>query len=583
MKTRRIIALAGLASFAALTAAACSAPTSSNNENKGGTANGGASAGGLTSANAGGSASGGTTSSGGSASNDASGGGPMNSSGGSTGRGGNAGSNAGGTSAGGMSSSAGGAPRSGGAGGQATANGGASAGAGGARPQVKPESGATLVKVDSTTRRQSFEGWGSSICWWGDRIGGWAEDKRNALVDLIVDAKNGLGYNIFRYNIGGGDNPSHTHMGEHRNMPGFQPTKGTWDWNADARQQAVLKRIVSSGQNIIVEAFSNSPPYWMTKSGCASGSSDGSDNLKDDQYDAFADYLTEVVKHYRDELGITFRTLEPLNEPNANWWKSNGGQEGCHFGPSSQQKIIKAVGAQLASKGLSATTVSASDENSMDDAYNNIRGFDSTSIGYMSQINAHSYSGSKRAELRSLANDKKKRLWQSESGPLSVDLANDMEAAIFMAGRIVQDLRDLQPNAWIDWQLLDTSPTWTSFVFDDKKQSFTPNKRFYMHSGFSRYIRPGATFVSIDNTDMVAALSSDEASLTIVVRNGDKSATRKFTFDLTRLPVLPASIDVYRTSSSENLAHIDPITPGDWSFTATIPASSVTTFVLALK
>ena len=201
----------------------------------------------------------------------------------------------------------------------------------------------------------------------------------------------------------------------------------------------------------------------------------------------------------------------------------------------------------------------------------------------MSQINAHSYSGSKRAELRSLANDKKKRLWQSESGPLSVDLANDMEAAIFMAGRIVQDLRDLQPNAWIDWQLLDTSPTWTSFVFDDKKQSFTPNKRFYMHAGFSRYIRPGATFVSIDNTDMVAALSSDEASLTIVVRNGDKSATRKFTFDLTRLPVLPASIDVYRTSSSENLARVDPITPGDWSFTATIPASSVTTFVLALK
>ena len=359
MKTRRIIVSAGLVAFAAFTAAACGTSTSSNDESKGGTANGGASAGGLTSANSGGSANGGTTSSGGSASNDASGGASTNSSGGSNGRGGNVGSNAGGTGAGGTSSSAGGAPRSGGAGGQASASGGASAGAGGARPQVKPESGATLVKVDSTTRRQSFEGWGSSICWWGDRIGGWAEDKRNALVDLIVDAKNGLGYNIFRYNIGGGDNPSHTHMGEHRNMPGFQPTKGTWDWNADARQQAVLKRLVSSGENVIVEAFSNSPPYWMTKSGCASGSSDGSDNLKDDQYDAFADYLTEVVKHYRDELGITFRTLEPLNEPNANWWKSNGGQEGCHFGPSSQQKIIKAVGAALASKALTGTTVSA--------------------------------------------------------------------------------------------------------------------------------------------------------------------------------------------------------------------------------
>ena len=97
---------------------------------------------------------------------------------------------------------------------------------------------------------------------------------------------------------------------------------------------------------MILEAFSNSPPYWMTKSGCASGSTDGSNNLKDDSYDAFADYLTEVVKHYRDSFGITFRTLEPLNEPNANWWKANGGQEGCHFSPANQQTIIKAVGAR---------------------------------------------------------------------------------------------------------------------------------------------------------------------------------------------------------------------------------------------
>ena len=111
----------------------------------------------------------------------------------------------------------------------------------------------------------------------------------------------------------------------------------------------------------------------MTKSGCASGSTDGSNNLKDDSYDAFADYLTEVVKHFRDSWGVTFRTLEPLNEPNASWWTANGSQEGCHFSPSNQQTIIKAVGAKLTSKGLTATTVGASDENSIDDAYNNMR------------------------------------------------------------------------------------------------------------------------------------------------------------------------------------------------------------------
>ena len=54
----------------------------------------------------------------------------------------------------------------------------------------------------------------------------------------------GLGYNIFRYNIGGGENPAHEHMRQWREMPGFLNAAGTWDWNADANQRNVLRRIV---------------------------------------------------------------------------------------------------------------------------------------------------------------------------------------------------------------------------------------------------------------------------------------------------------------------------------------------------
>ncbi len=179
----------------------------------------------------------------------------------------------------------------------------------------------------------------------------------------------------------------------------------------------------------------------------------------DASYDAFADYLTEVVKHYRDTFGITFRTLEALNEPNATWWTANGGQEGCHFSPSNQQTIVKALGTQLTAKGLTSTTVSASDENSIDDGYNNLRGFDATSLAAMSQMNVHTYSGSDRTQLRALATSKGKRLWQSESGPLNQTLTDDTDAAVFMAGRIISDLRDLQPEAWIDCRLAIRAPT----------------------------------------------------------------------------------------------------------------------------
>jgi len=440
--------------------------------------------------------------------------------------------------------------------------------------------GATLVKIDPSAKRQTFEGWGTSIAWWGNRVGGWNATARNALVDAIVDPVNGLGYNIFRYNIGGGENPAHTHMTRFRQMPGFEPSQGTWAWDADANQTAILQRIVERGSGVILEAFSNSPPYWMTKSGCASGNTDGSNNLKDDSYDAFADYLTEVVKHYRDALGITFRTLEPLNEPNATWWTANGTQEGCHFSAQNQQQIVKAVGASLAAKGLIGTAVSASDENSLDDAYNILRTYDTASLALVAQMNSHSYSGSARATLRQLATTSGKRLWQSESGPLNVTLATDIDSAIFMAGRIMTDLRDLQPNAWIDWQVVDSSGQWSTLAVNDTQQTFRPVKRFYMHSGFSRFIRPGATMLALSGPDMVAALSADGATLALIVRNGDMTAAKSFTFDLTALASVGTQLAVYRVSRTEDLAPLAPIVLTDWSFTLNAPAYSVTTVVI---
>jgi len=511
----------------------------------------------------------------------------------SSGAGGTAGASVGGLDGGAGSSGAGGASGSGGASGRGGAGGsggigGSAGGAGGARPTITAAPGTTLVKVNPGVRHQTFEGWGTSLCWWANHVGGWSATARNAVVDAVTDPTNGLGFNIFRYNIGGGENPSHDHMSQWHEMPGFQAADGTWDWTVDANQRAVLQRIVDNaaagggGAPLILEAFSNSPPYWMTKSGCASGNTDGSNNLKDDSSDAFADYLTEVVKHFRDSWGITFRTLEPLNEPNASWWTANGTQEGCHFSPSNQQTIIKAVGAKLASKGLTATTVAASDENSIDDAYNNMRAFDAASLAAMSQMNTHSYSGSRRAELRTLATSKGKRLWQSESGPLNQTLADDTEAALFMAGRIISDLRDMQAEAWVDWQVGDPSRNWASFALNDSRQTFTYLKRFYMEAGFSRAIRPGATFVDVNNANMVAAVSADGRTLALVVRNGDTANSAGFTFDLTALASVGASADAHRVSRTENLASLAAVPITNWSFVATVTPASVTTFMVTM-
>jgi O-glycosyl hydrolase len=153
---------------------------------------------------------------------------------------------------------------------------------------------------------------------------------------------------------------------------------------------------------------------------------------------------------------------------------------------------------------------------------------------------------------------------------------------LFMAGRIISDLRDLKPEAWLDWQSGDPGRSWASFTLNDQRQTHSPIKRFYMHAGFSRYIRPGATFVAVNDADMVAAQSRDGQYVTVVVRNPQQDTERSFTFDLTSFPNVGAAVSVHRVSRTEDLVSLEDLQVQGYSFVATVPAYSVTTFVIPL-
>ena len=63
----------------------------------------------------------------------------------------------------------------------------------------------TKVVVDPGKKYQLFEGWGTSLCWWAELAGGWDKANYTKLLGAVADPDTGLGYNIFRYNIGGGE------------------------------------------------------------------------------------------------------------------------------------------------------------------------------------------------------------------------------------------------------------------------------------------------------------------------------------------------------------------------------------------
>ena len=167
----------------------------------------------------------------------------------------------------------------------------------------------STVTISPENEFQTFKGWGTSLSWWGNAIGGWQDTtKQSEILDLIFDETDGLGFNVARYNIGGGDDPTHTHMRNGANLEGYQPEPGVWDYTADETQRYVLNEAIARGVNI-VEGFAKTPPYWMTYSGCSAGNVDGASNLKPEYYDDFADYLSEVYLLFKNTYNITFDSL----------------------------------------------------------------------------------------------------------------------------------------------------------------------------------------------------------------------------------------------------------------------------------
>src|SRR5690625_6884251 len=77
-------------------------------------------------------------------------------------------------------------------------------------------------------------------------------------------------------------------------------------------------------------------------------------------------------------------------------------------------KIIKKVADLLEKKGLNETTVSASDENSIDETLEIVKGYDADTLDVITQINTHSYSGSQLQALNTFAKENGKTLRSEE-------------------------------------------------------------------------------------------------------------------------------------------------------------------------
>lgn len=458
-------------------------------------------------------------------------------------------------------------------------------------PDAKPDPVVRQYLVNPADLRQPCEGWGVSLCWWANMCGKWDDAKIDQLVDWLV-SPTGLNYNIFRYNIGGGDDPHNAnctphHMGNGKGlraeMEGFKDYSGdSYHWDRDAAQRKIMLKIKEKRPDAIFEAFSNSAPFYMTYSGCVAGAvKGGDDNLRPEFYEEFAHYLVDVCKHYKDEYGIEFVTLEPFNEPNTSYWSANGGQEGCHFSFSSQIAFLKVLAPILAESGLK-TIIAASDETSVATSVSGFKEYQKAGVmDLVGQWNTHTYTATipSRAQIGSLARSEGKRLWMSEVGSSGTGIAGNLS----LMQRLMDDVRYIMPTAWIDWQYVEEKgDQWCTVRGSFSGQTFERVKSYYVHQHITRFIQAGYTFVSSLNASTLAAVSPGRDSLVLVAINTDGSESSHSARILFGTPDA-STITALVTTAEANLQPLGDVTLDEHGVLHyTLPSLSIATFIIPL-
>lgn len=500
-------------------------------------------------------------------------------------------------------------------------------GAAGAFEPVRPIS-------PGRAERSRFQGWGVSLAWWAEIVGGWdataagAADAGAVEVALFgnpaaptglmwqgqpVDA---LGLNVVRYNIGASRWSSGAGMGCTQAfrpggaVPSVEPQRdGPVNLMYDRAQVRVLDAAQQladgadvPGERTELEAFANSPPWWLLPRSDRCPNKGG--DLKPRNVAAYAAYLRKVVEAFAEQKsraapnGVVFQTVEPLNEPSNAWPGGRGGrckstcQEGAHFDTSMQAVILRATCRQFA-RFDPRTRVVGPDDFNTSDTLSDWRAYLS-GLSCVHQVNTHTYGVAQAQTLGRDVHGSGRRLWVSEYGTGTT--------GVTLASQIADNLNTLQPQAWVYWTGMEGRGGWGLLQDDSYPQAaapcssgtttgcVAPTPRYFELEQYSRFIRGGAQLFPVSaegpgGVRVVVARNRD-GSVVVVATNPDSrsNGTEPLAVNLrSLLGRSSAQATVYRTDASEAVAKLSPpsavIARG--ILTDSLPSESVTTYVLA--
>ena len=437
----------------------------------------------------------------------------------------------------------------------------------------------TEVTVQLAQTRQEIQGFGINITW-GDPL-------TPERADRLFDVDTGLGLRIVRVGMGtNGDQLSNNIWGD-------------------------MKLAADRGVEIFIGTLWSPPAQMKSNNNVNDGG-----HLLPSYYEEWAETIAAFPARVKQNTGIDLYGMSPQNETD---FASCGFQEPCNgsypttvFTGAEYAAFLKVVGPKLHALNPPVKVISpeASEwihvwsnesacctENSslpssdpLDCGFpaTNCSGFDGYDYGHalyadpeawaqFDILGTHQYD-TQVAEPWPDDVPEKKPVWQTEmsgvkwwpeQGPSS-----HIENGVAIAGWVHNALTVGEVSAWL-WWWEKADSTNEGLILNG-----VPAKRFWTFGNFTRFVRPGYTRVDVTGPvpdDVLLAAFAGSGNVVIVAINQSTSSVE--------VPITiagataPSSLTPHLTSKTDDLAPQTPIAVSNGIFTATLPGTSVTTFV----
>jgi hypothetical protein len=455
------------------------------------------------------------------------------------------------------------------------------------------------LTVDTSRHFQVMDNFGANDAWTMEPIGvEWSETNKERIADLLFSTNTGIGLSCWRFNLTAGINHETIKSGW-RTGESFETAPGKYDWTRRPGQRWFLRAAKARGVTQFA-ATVYSPPLRLTRNGLSNsgGDTNSTTNLKPGAEDDFAQYLADILCHFRDDPDpaerIAFNYLIPVNEPQ---WKWQEKQEGCRYSNADLRRLYPALKGRLDTEGL-GTKLLGPESGSIPDMYSLnqaasdrwhsdygdylrfICGDPQLAACFSGIITYHSYWSDKipdemaprRAALgRAKAAYLGWRLWQSEYCIMESGRDLGMDAALRLARVIHCDLALAGASAWQWWLAVANGDYKDGLIYTDYKrpgdlENILPSKTFWTLGNYSRFIRPGMVRVGLSGPQnlhglLATACLNPTTGQTVLVLVNNADTPQRIMFRFTRDTETPGTFTPYVTSATWDLAAGKPFIP----------------------